>query len=997
MFTVKKGSGLSRSVVGRSAELAILQDAIDAARSGRGGTVLISGEAGIGKSRLIAEGLARAQSFGFLCLEGTCFERDAGFPFAAWIDLLQTYLSWIPAGRQARLLEEERALAALLPIPASKRNSPDSARTDPETEKRRLIDILVEFVFGKTAGQPVLVVLEDLHWSDRTSCEALVTLARRLSARPVLLVASYRGDPVRPELQDTLEAIRRGGLAVDIALRPLARHDVGALLREISGTDRTIEPDVREYITSVSEGNPFFVEELVKSLGLIAGSEGPERRTTPMAAVPSSIETLLRLRLERLGPDSQRVLTLAAVAGRRFDFALLQDLTGLDEGDLLRQVKQLVDEQIVVEESPDRFAFRHALIREAVYLQLLARERKILHRSIAASLDRLAGDSIDQYLPDRAYHHFGAGNWQAAYRFALQMGERARSLQSPEAAILHLSNAIEAGIALGAQLPPSLFRARGQAYEANGQFERARDDYQSALDTARALGERESEWQGLLDLGFLWISRDASRAFEYFQESLGLAYELEDRALIARSLNRVGNWHVYIDEAHESEALHRKALAISEELSDRAGMAEAYDLLAIAVFDQGDRLEGIRYFEKAIAHFRALQDRRGLLSALSTVSRVRCSSGMLNTLVGARPAAEKAISDAEEAVALAREIGLRSGESFALTALSDCLLAGGEYGRAIELAKQALLIAEEIGHAQCLSAANGTLGLIELDLLAGPSALRYCRKSYDQARTSGLRHVTGLAIAYYASALRLSNDAAGAKDLLDGYLRSKTVVRTSAQATCLTAYGEACLSLGEAAGALGIADTVIEWSTRNGGPGIVPRTWMLRGRALAALGRDDEAIETLHQAAEAAAQIDSPILWRIQVALGQSLQSCGRRDQARQAFDGAREIVERLAGSLNDGPASAAFRAAAFEMIPAPPKVSANAEAKQRYQGLTAREREVAGLIARGLSNKEIADALMVGERTVETHSGHIREKLGLTSRSQVAAWATGHRLSDGG
>jgi DNA-binding NarL/FixJ family response regulator len=257
--------------------------------------------------------------------------------------------------------------------------------------------------------------------------------------------------------------------------------------------------------------------------------------------------------------------------------------------------------------------------------------------------------------------------------------------------------------------------------------------------------------------------------------------------------------------------------------------------------------------------------------------------------------------------------------------------------------------------------------------------------------------VTGLAAAYYASALLLNGDAARAKLMLDGYLRSKSSVRTTAQATCLAVYGEACLSLGDAIGALEIADAVIDWSSKNATPGVAPRTWMLRGRALAALGRQAEAIETLQQASESAAEIESPVHWRIQLALGQSLKSVGRREQTGRAFAAARETVDRLAGTLDDTRASAAFRAAAFDLIPAAPRASQAIEAKRRYEGLTGREREVAALIAKGLSNKEIADRMMVGERTVETHSGHIREKLGLTSRAQVVAWAVEHGLGNVG
>ena len=301
----------------------------------------------------------------------------------------------------------------------------------------------------------------------------------------------------------------------------------------------------------MTEGNPFFVEETLKSL-IAAGdivSAGGQWDAVPFSQLhlPLSVQLAVQRRLDQVSEAAREVLTLAAVAGRRFDFDLLQALAGRDEAELVRLIKQLINAQLVVEESADVFAFRHALIRTAVEGDLLARERRALHRAIAEALERLYTDSRDMRLADLAEHFFAGEIWARALEYAQRAGEQAQALYAPRAALKQFNRVIEAAQHMGHGPPFEVYRA----HEVLGDFAAALHDYTQALAVARAAGDRGAEWQSLLALGFLWSVRDFTQTGAYFRRALAVAHEMHDQATIGYSLNRLGNWHMMVEQPIE--------------------------------------------------------------------------------------------------------------------------------------------------------------------------------------------------------------------------------------------------------------------------------------------------------------------------------------------------------------------------------------------------------------------------------------------------------------
>src|SRR5947207_700651 len=389
-------------LIGRAADLTALHVLVDQAKRGEGQVALISGEAGIGKSRLVAETKTYAANQGFLLLQRNCFETDRAFPYAPFLDLLRSCFSGSsPLTSQNDLTpfanELSRFLPDVRPIMSEPTLPVSSSSLDPQQEQRRLFSLLLDFFTRQAARQPLLFALEDLHWSDDTSLELLLYLARECTHLPILFVLTYRHDEVSPELRHSLAEFDRNHLAQDFSLQRLDRTDVDAMLQGIFGRHQVVHTGLVESVFELTEGNPFFVEEVLKSLiatGEIANRGGVWQRTllfdtyARRPSIPRSVQDAVYQRTKQLSTPAMQVLTMAAVAGRRFDLTILQQVMNADESHLLMLMKELVAAQLVTEEAVYQFSFRHALTRQAVYAELLAGERRALHRTIAETIER---------------------------------------------------------------------------------------------------------------------------------------------------------------------------------------------------------------------------------------------------------------------------------------------------------------------------------------------------------------------------------------------------------------------------------------------------------------------------------------------------------------------------------------------------------------------------------------------------------------------------------
>ena len=490
-----------------------------------------------------------AETHDFQLLAGQCFPTDRACPYAPLLDLLGTFLAPLSPSQIATALgSSARALVPLLPeqvqhLPELASLSP-LFPLDPEQEQRRLFEALADVFLRATITRPLLLVIEDLHWSDENTLEFLLFFARKTAGRRLLMVLTYRNDEMHQPLRSLLAQFDRERKRQEMILEPLTRANTETFLQTILQETRSLPAGMLDALYDLTEGNPFFLEEVLKAL-IVAGElvereDGWRWKRADTWHIPLSLHNAVELRLTRLSTDARRVLQLAAVAGRRFDFVLLQDITGYDEPYLVELMKEAIAAQLVVEESAEQFAFRHALTQQAIAAGLLARERRALHGTIAQALEQLYATALDAHFAELAYHCAEAERWSKAMEYAARAAEQAQALSAPRAAVEQWTRVLHAAGQLGQAVPPSCYRSRGQAYEMLGDFDQAKADFELALQGARQTEEGRLEWQSLLDLGFLWTSRDYQRAGEYLQQAVELSRDLGDAGMHTQSLTRQG-------------------------------------------------------------------------------------------------------------------------------------------------------------------------------------------------------------------------------------------------------------------------------------------------------------------------------------------------------------------------------------------------------------------------------------------------------------------------
>jgi DNA-binding SARP family transcriptional activator len=425
-------------LIGREAEMARVRQAWEAARLGRGQVVLIVGEAGIGKSRLLAEAAAEATAHGGRFLLGRCYESEQILPFGPWVDAVRT----------GRIIGDEVLLGTLNPAWRAEltRLVPEVAESGgpaPTDDRLRLFESVMHLVEQLGTTQPAILGLEDLHWADEISLRLLAFVARRIRTAAVLIVATVREDePGSGEvLRLAAEELDREPHCRSLVLSPLSRADTTALVRTLARSegDNGVTAARAEQVWAISGGNPFLAVEALRAL-----QEGAmPRESTPELWLPAHIRELVVRRLDRLSSQGQELAAVAAVIGRDFEFALLQRAAGLAEREAAQAMEELVRRRIL-HGVGERFDFTHDRIREAIATSLLAPRRKVLHGQVATAIEDLYTPQLEPHAAALGTHFRQAESWDKAVRYLRRAGAGAQARSAYREAVAAYEKAIEA-------------------------------------------------------------------------------------------------------------------------------------------------------------------------------------------------------------------------------------------------------------------------------------------------------------------------------------------------------------------------------------------------------------------------------------------------------------------------------------------------------------------------------------------------------------------------
>lgn len=957
-------------LVERDAELQVIEGVLSEVARGSCQILLLSGDPGVGKSRLARASVQCGSELDFEVLAGQCSEHDQDFPFAPFVDALRQSL--VPVTDPLTFLgPQAQGLLELLPeYDAAGTLGGSPGNISPEQRKRRLFEAMVAFLRRRTARTPQMLVLEDLHWADATSFELLELLPLRLAGERLLILGTCRSAELSPEGKRSLTSLHRRRSLQEIALFPLSREGVGDVLRAMLPASPPHELVVA--VSARTGGNPFLVEELVAS-GYTAGAWLKLR-----FPVPSPIRDIVHQQLEGLDQDTLRVINLAAVAGERVRFDHLIRLSGLDRDALLSRLRQLVDRGILVEGRDDAWPtiqFRHALTRDAVLDRLLLPERQELHRLVADTLEEEASRDPPPGVLGMLGHHFhDSGEWVKALKYATRAGQAALDVHANAEALAHFQRALDAAIALDHADRASLEIRCGEGFALLGDFDSALHHLEQGLERAGQVGDMVAALEATNALAGLFASRDYAMARSYAERAVELARAGSDPMWEARALNRLGNVLINQMQFAEGRALHEEALGIVEGAHDDWGSADALDHIGMSHYLSGNVHEARSAFGRAATTFLQVGDLERAASALT--SRGLYLAVLDGACVTDAPPAVARL-DAERGLQTCRDIGWRAGEAYALVALASGDLGEGRIDDAQRHVDAAVAIARDIDHPQWMVIGFFLRGMLHAWTLDDEQALGHLTRAREIAKEIGSIQWTERLDAWIARCDPNAPVAIGTH-VRDGPLS------TIGQRRRLLTRIEHALEHGRWEEAHGLTG---RFRSRDGAfPAAEPA--LLHAMALAGMERRDEADAAFEDARRLVLGVGPRVLlWRI--AAGRSL-LWSDVDSRVAGFEAgsAKAQIEAMAATIPDDTWRARFLGAPSVQPWIAPAGRQRTRMTSSPGGLTAREMEVATCVAMGMSNKEIAQELSISGKTVEMHVGGCLAKLGFPSRARLAVWA---------
>lgn len=796
-----EAQGLVAPLVGRGRELARMRGARARMERGRAQVLHVVGEAGIGKSRLVGEFLARVIADGSpLTVRRAVCSALGEHPYgvlAAFIregygvapgDPLSVAREKLTAGLQdlGADPDETQRLAALLGYILGLEGDTALPDVEPEQLKRQIFRAVRTLLERRLEQSPVLLVVEDLHWADGASVALLRDLLGRLADRRLMLIATYR-----PTFDATALTTARAAHAI-LRLATFTVPESEQLLAELFGSSwATLPADLRTLMVTRGGGNPFYLEELIRHLlaeGVLA-REGEAWRCTRDVApleIPRTLQGLLLGRLDRLPPTARRLLQVAAVLGSSFDLAWLWAAAGrVDDAalNLLREAELL---ELEPDGSPPRCRFLHVLIQEAVYQNLLARRRVELHHRAGRGLEAACGGRPSRLEELEALgHHFSLGGDPArGARFLLAAGDWARAVYANDEALRHYRRALatlEAAEAEACARAP-VHERLGDLLGLQGQREEALERYEAARRVHAAHGDPRGEARLLRKMGGLcWTGGQRDRALACFQQGLelleGLGEEIE-RAHLHQEMGRLacrsGDHRRAVEWAElalrEAERLAAGAAGRPVDREAFAAVAEAANTLGIALARSGRLEEAVGYLERSVA----VAEAHGLVQAAcrgytnlgllySTVDPGRAIATCTQGLELARKAGDlgfqsrlyanlavaycalthrcedQGLRAARTAVDLDRELGQLDHLAVPLIVLGQIYQChGGDAERALACYREALGLAEQLGEPQLLFPCYDGLATLYLDLGDRPQAEHFMRRARQVCDEAGL-------------------------------------------------------------------------------------------------------------------------------------------------------------------------------------------------------------------------------------------------------------------
>ena len=691
-------------LIDRAEEMNLLREAVDRAVRGEGGLVFLYGEAGIGKTRLARELRAYARLRGVQVLYGRCpalFRMDGVPPYTIWSEVIKDYLENSSPEQLYRVVGFYPAeIVKLVPELGQRlRTIPQSFQISPEHEQNRFFEAVSQLVINISRETPLLVVLDDLQWTDSSSLLLLHYLARGVQKTSLLLLGAYRSTDIdaKHPMSPVLTELNRERLPQSIQLKRMSLNDVSEMIKNILEQD-DVPADFCKLVYEKTKGNPFFAEEVVKSL---KEEEVIRREENKWAfkdvsgiEFPETVKNVVKARFGRLDDERKNVLTLASFIGNDFTLEAMCAVTGIEESKLLELMDEmfrigLIKERVIHGEVVCSFA--DMLVRDVVYEEVSPLKRKKLHGVVGCALEKVYAPKIDEHFGELAYHFLETGDKEKALDYFLKAGDKASKIFANAEAVSYLQHALSLLEEKEGELQEkaSVLERLGDVEKLVGKYEDCVKHWNEALSLWAKLQKKDktATLHRKMANVFWDTIGDTEKAKEHHEAALKILEAEPESVELARLYEDVA--HMLRRKGKTPEALFwaEKSLALAEKLSALEAVAVACCELTVLSFMAANYRKGREYVERA------------LKTALDNSYLETAWCAYYRAVYATHPEEyEKRLEYIEKGLALAKKVGNITFQASNLLYLAQEYLSRGEYAKAITIGEEALALDKKAGN-----------------------------------------------------------------------------------------------------------------------------------------------------------------------------------------------------------------------------------------------------------------------------------------------------------
>ena len=773
-------------LIDRVEEMKLLKEAVDRTIQGEGGLVFLYGEAGIGKTRLARELRAYAHLRGMQVLYGRCpalFRMDGVPPYILWSEVIRDYLEISSPEQLYRVVGFYPAeVAKLVPELGQKlRAIPQSFPISPEREQNRLFEAVSQFITNISREAPLLVVLDDLQWTDPSSLLLLHYMARGVQKTPLLLLGAYRSTDIdaKHPLTPVLTELNRERIPESVSLKRMSLSDISEMIKQILEQD-DIPTEFCRMVYEKTRGNPFFAEEVINSLKeeeVIFREENKWKiKEVSRIEFPETVKNVIKARISRLDDECQNILTLASFIGCDFTFEAICGVTGIEENRLLELLERILKTGLIKEKlirGEDVYSFSDIIIRDVVHEEVSLLRHKKLHNTVGCALEKAFAKNIDQHLGELAYHFLEGGDEEKALNYFLEAGEKAAKIYANDEAISYFQSALK--LLEETKGEPRkracLLEKVGDIKKLVGKYDEGIKDWDEALRLWKQLGERETAATLHRKMANVFWSNLGNRekAREHHGNALKILEEETPSVELARLYEDIAGMICMGASGNLTEARSwaEKAVELAKQLNAFDVIARSYASLGEILGMLGERREAAECMDKALkmaldngytdtalwvyndTGFLPAEEHEKRLEYLEKGFELAKKVGDPSWMswIGTNLAGNyidmgdvhKAVPILEESVALDKKAGYITHLPFSLDLLGWVHLLLGEWSKSEQYFNEALSVSQKLDDYQAIMSAFGYLGWFHFDKGEYGKAKEFLEKMYQVAERHGAK------------------------------------------------------------------------------------------------------------------------------------------------------------------------------------------------------------------------------------------------------------------